>query len=284
MSTFEAAEVKSHCNHSLRSILLHALIAAGSFTICASTLAAAAEGTGAVNAPPNSASATSSTSSQASTSSAGLTSSTANNPKPVDSSGKAARSSWDFDVLLDESPIGNHRFTVTREGQKTQVKSLAEFDVKILGLSVFRYRHEAREQWNGDCLVSLQSKTDDDGTPEQVNAQADAGGGLSVKSVVKGTAREKSLPGCVMSFAYWNPVMLRQTTLLNAQTGKLTNVTIEPLPDGKVQVGSGVVEARRYRLTGGDHPLVLSYSPQGEWLALESTVSGGKHLRYQLPR
>ena len=194
----------------------------------------------------------------------------------------AARSRWDFDVLLDDSPIGRHLFTITRNGDQTRVESIAAFDVKLLGLTVFRYRYEDHEQWSGACLVGMQSKTDDDGTPERVDARPAPGGGLLVKAERKSKLTTTTLPGCVMSFAYWDPAMLRQTALLNGQTGKLTDVTIKPLPDAKVRVGSKTVEARRYSLTGGDYPLVLSYSPQGEWLALESTVSGGKRLRYQL--
>jgi hypothetical protein len=262
-------------------LLLLILMAVGSLMACASALAAT--GAGAESTEPSTATGSIPAATQPLSIPATDTTLPSGAQEAVPT-GKIARSRWDFEVLLDDSPIGSHRFTVTRDGDKTQVESLAAFDVKLLGLSVFRYRHEAREQWSGDCLVALQSKTNDDGTPEQVNARAVAGSGLQVRAEVKGATREQTLPGCVMSFAYWNPSMLRQTALLNGQTGKLTAVTIDSLPDGKVQVGSRLVEVRRYRLKGGDHPLVLSYSPQGEWLALESTVSGGKHLLYRLRR
>jgi hypothetical protein len=70
--------------------------------------------------------------------------------------------------------------------------------------------------------------------------------------------------------------MLKQTRLLNAQTGQYEKVKIEPLGDDKVESQGKTVEAKRWRITGPESPVELWYSPQGEWLALESKVSGGK--------
>ncbi|HYF16224.1 MAG TPA: DUF6134 family protein [Ramlibacter sp.] len=76
---------------------------------------------------------------------------------------------WDFEVRLDGRPIGTHRFVLSGPAAARQVESTARFDVTLLGIPLYRYRHEARERWRGDCLVELQSRTDDDGKPVQVD-------------------------------------------------------------------------------------------------------------------
>ena len=68
-----------------------------------------------------------------------------------------------FAVLLDGEPIGTHRFELYEQGEARRVLSKARYDVKLLGIPVYRYRHEALEQWRGDCLVKLEARTDDDG-------------------------------------------------------------------------------------------------------------------------
>jgi len=182
-----------------------------------------------------------------------------------------ARGDWNFRVLLDGKPIGSHRFTLETEGGQRTLRSVAAFDVKVLGISAYRYRHEAEERWQGDCLVGLTSKTDDDGKALAVQARKD-GDALAVKS----PRGDEKLEGCVMSFAYWNPAMLRQTRLLNAQTGEHEKVKIEALADAQVESQGRRVDAKRWRITGPESPVELWYSPEGEWLALESKVSGGK--------
>ena len=44
---------------------------------------------------------------------------------------------WAFRALLDDRPIGEHRFTVVTDGAGRQVTSEVDFSVKFLGLDVF---------------------------------------------------------------------------------------------------------------------------------------------------
>jgi hypothetical protein len=184
--------------------------------------------------------------------------------------------SWTFRVLLGDSDIGEHSFTLSEQGEQRSMRIAAAFTVKLLGLTVYRYRHQATEQWTGDCLTGLTAETDDNGTALKVTAKPAAERMLAVESP-QGTAQ---LGPCVMSFAYWNPAMLKQTALLNAQTGKLETVRIKTLGDESLTVRGQDVQARHYSIEGLERPIHLWYSPQGDWLALESTVAGGKRLRY----
>lgn len=189
----------------------------------------------------------------------------------------AADGHWNFRVLLGDTEIGRHRFTLTGQGDQRTLRSEAAFTVKLLGLTVYRYHHEATEQWAGDCLTRLTAQTDDNGTPLAVAARRE-GSALKVKS----PQGEASVDGCVMSFAYWNPAMLRQHQLLNAQSGRLETVRIKQVESVAVAAGGQSASARHYVIEGLERPLELWYSPKGDWLALESTVAGGKRLRYEL--
>lgn len=154
-----------------------------------------------------------------------------------------------FAVLLDGQPVGSHRFELSEDGDTRRLVSSARFDVKLLGVPVYRYRHDAVEHWRGDCLEKLEARTDDGGEVTTVRA-----------------APER----CVMSFAYWNPRILQQRELLNAQTGRLEAVAVQALGEG------------RYRISGPAYPIELAYSPRGEWLGLDSTVAGKRRLSYRL--
>jgi hypothetical protein len=85
-----------------------------------------------------------------------------------------------------------------------------------------------------------------------------------------------------MSFAYWNPEILRQTRLLNSQTGQYEAVTIAAMGEEKITVRGAAVQAKRYRITGPKNPIDLWYSADNSWLALQSTLDGGRRLRYLL--
>jgi hypothetical protein len=195
---------------------------------------------------------------------------------PLLTSAQSVRS-WNFRVALDDSPIGYQRFTLTTQGEQKELHSEASFDVKVLFINAYHYRHEATELWQGDCLRSLSSRTDDDGKRLSVGSQRDSEH-LNIISA-KGT---ETLEGCVMTFAYWNPAILQQSRLLNPQTGAYENVTVAALGEESIDVRGRQVQARHYRISGPERPIDLWYGADGEWLALQSTVAAGRRLTYRL--
>ena len=85
-----------------------------------------------------------------------------------------------------------------------------------------------------------------------------------------------------MSFAYWNPAILGQDALVNAQTGEYVPVTVRMSGEQPVSVDGQLVAARRFDLTAEDKQIAIWYGPAGEWLGLEAEVDGGRTLRYEL--
>jgi hypothetical protein len=184
----------------------------------------------------------------------------------------------EFTVFLDQKRIGTHRFEVesTADGAR-RVRSSASFDVRILGIRAYSYRHEAAEAWRDGCLRELGARTDDNGSVLAVTAR-DTGAGLEVAA---GVARRQQ-PGCTWTYAYWDPGLRRQSRLLNPQTGALDPVRFEERGYETLQFAGRQVQAERLRLTSDRLTIDLWYGPDGEWLQLLSTTADGKRLRYQL--
>lgn len=183
----------------------------------------------------------------------------------------------DFSVSLDDAPIGEHSFRVSGADDARMVEIDARFSVRLLGVTVFRYQHRATETWRGNCLDTLTSTTDDDGEPQRVQAQM-RGDALQVTTSAGTTA----LPGCVMSFAYWNPAIRSQPRLLNAQTGQYEAVQIRKAGTGLVQVRGQSLTAERWRIDGPKQPIDVWYAANGDWVGLDSVVRGGRKLSYRL--
>jgi hypothetical protein len=189
----------------------------------------------------------------------------------------AAQREWRFTVYLDNKEIGYHHFRVNEREGEMQVESEARFDVRFVFITAYRYTHHDVENWRGDCLREMQSRTDDNGDMQSVRGRSDG-----AQFVVETATRHDALPGCVMSFAYWNQALLGQQRLLNAQTGEYTLIRVVPPVDDSVRVRGQTVPAQRYAIDAGPLHIELWYSPAGEWLALQSTTPSGRLLRYAL--
>lgn len=195
----------------------------------------------------------------------------------ADASSASVRA-WTFDVYLDDSRIGSHEFRL--EESKDGVVRLhaeARFDVKFLFINAFRYRHEIEETWAGNCLTEVEARTNSNGKRTEVIGEL----GDEGFTVVTDDA-EAALGECVMTFAYWNPAFLEQQRLLNPQTGEFLDVEVEEIGSQLVSSGGRDVFADGYEITARGLEVRVWYSPDAEWLALESATKGGRIIRYEL--
>lgn len=183
---------------------------------------------------------------------------------------------WHFRVFLDDKPIGTHRFRLVDEGQRQVLQSEADFDVRLWFIEAYNYLHRNREVWQGGCLAEIDAQTDDNGRQQTVSGSR-AEDGFRLLSSTQG---ERTLPPCVMTFAYWDPAFLDQGRLLNPQTGEYVAVTVEKIGTSRVPYQGQEVAAAGYRLTAGEVAIDVWYSSQRQWLALESITEGGRRLRY----
>ena len=184
---------------------------------------------------------------------------------------------WDFNVFLGDKKVGKHKFVVSEENGAKKVRSEASFLYKVLFISAYRYEHQADERWAGNCLADIAADTNVNGKRTEVSGEQS-----NIGFVVDSGAGSVALPECVMTFAYWNPDFLEQSRLLNPQTGEYVDVVVEEIGSELLEVRGVNVPATRFRLTANQVDLTLWYSPDDEWLALESVAKGGRIVRYEL--
>ena len=193
------------------------------------------------------------------------------------SANSPAQNSWQFEVLLDDKSIGYHNFILSEKNGRQVISAEARFNVKLLFVNFFSYRHQNEEIWEDNCLTSINAETLSNGTEFVVRGQT-ANEGFQIQS----ESSENKLPPCVMSFAYWNPEFLKAEKLLNSQTGDYEKVTIVKEGEEGLLVSGQNIHSIRYSVTGAAAPINLWYAAvDNRWLALESVVKGGRILRYK---
>ncbi len=189
----------------------------------------------------------------------------------------AASREWNFEVLLDDRKIGYHSFSLSEADGQQVIETEASFDVKLLFITAFKYRHRNTEVWNDGCLRSIDAETDSNGKRFEVKGTATAES-LSVA----GTNGEAELGDCVRTFAYWDRELLTADRLLNSQTGEYEDVEIREVGNETIEVDGREVEAIRYALDAKGGEISLWYADESRvWLALEAPAKGGRTIRYR---
>ncbi len=191
----------------------------------------------------------------------------------------AATARWDFDVLLDGKEIGSHRFELTTTDGVRELRTTASFNVKILFINAFSYRHENIERWQDNCLIDIDAETNRNGKKISVTG-ASGNAGFEVR----GKAGTETLGAdCVRSFAYWNPAILDEERLLNSESGAYEPVEIAYVGIDTVEAAGRRFAADKYELDTAKGTIKLWYQRETQrWLALEAPAKGGRTIRYQL--
>ena len=192
---------------------------------------------------------------------------------------------WAFDVYLDKSKMGTHSFNLN---DANQMLSRAKFRVKVLFIEAYSYDHVSKEQWQDDCLTSIEANTTENKVVSKVTGQLQA----DMFDISNATQTQK-LPACVMTFAYWNPKTLTQNKLLNPQNGEYLDTKIKQVGTETIEVKGKQTETTRYLLQGFSEAKTKSeakvklnidlwYDQNKNWVALQSTTPEGYKVIYKL--
>ncbi len=176
---------------------------------------------------------------------------------------------WNFKVLINEREVGSHKFVVVEQGELVSVSSTMALDFKVFLVKRVTYQHQANEIWRGSCLTDVSSQTERQSKKQWLQASAVASG-LSVQN----EQGVETIEGCVRSFAYWNPDLLRGEQLLNVETGEYMPVVISSRVAPEDGTTHMTIAARK-------SDIHLQYSAAGDWLSLQTKLKTGAVLKYQ---
>ncbi|MDH5368608.1 MAG: DUF6134 family protein [Gammaproteobacteria bacterium] len=188
-----------------------------------------------------------------------------------------AVNSWQFEVYYGDQQIGEHHFNAEKVGDMHKIMIEADFNIDILFINVYSYKHKNIEIWKDACLSSIESTTDDNGEKFKVV-------GMVNDDVFKVDTKHgiDEIEGCVNTFAYWDMRFLDSDYLLNSQTGEIVDVEISFISTEKILVRNKMLSTKRYKVKSDDFNIDLWYSESGDWVALNSTTQDGTTLRYQI--
>jgi len=182
---------------------------------------------------------------------------------------------WTFDAILNDKLIGQHTFIY--KDDKTLSQANFEFEYFFMD---FIYQHKSTETWDGNCLKSITSNTDDDGEIYDVDGRLGLDG-----FVVSLNNKTTKLPLCIMTFSYGNPKILEQKKLMNAQSGEYLGVDIQFLSQEDYILKGKNIKANLWQIKAegenGDLLIHLWYDKNMQWVGLKSSTPIGD-MHYKL--
>jgi hypothetical protein len=181
-------------------------------------------------------------------------------------------------VVRDGSPIGTHSVKFSGDDKNLTVDIATDVKVKVAFVTVYKFIHQGHEVWQDGQLVSLASKTDDDGTPHDLSITRKGDKYQAVDRGKKLEANANLLPASL-----WHPktVESAHSALVNTLDG--TKMAIDAVLKGEDEVKGlgGTVLAKHYQLSG-ELERELWFDPSGILVKVRFKGKDGSDIQYIL--
>lgn len=150
-----------------------------------------------------------------------------------------------YDVLRDGDKIGIHEFRFKQTGNALDVAIKTDVRVKLGFITLYRFVHDATEHWVDGAMNRMASKTDDDGTDNDLAASLS-----SPSFAVKHNKKTWTQPAPVIPASLWHRGILDVPATFNTIDGSMMKIKVTPAGTDQVPAPKTPVAAKHYVISG----------------------------------
>ena len=156
----------------------------------------------------------------------------------------------EFDIYRNNKNIGKHIFSFKKSGEQLAVKSEIKFEIKKLGIVLYKYYVSGTEIYKDGELVKFNSKTDQNGKKKFVNMKLENGEYLIDGSSYKGKAPSDYLLG-----TWWNHSIVKAAAQISAVSGRIIKQKVTFLGKKTIQIGEKKYNTLHFNFSSTDKKL-----------------------------
>ena len=151
----------------------------------------------------------------------------------------------EMEIFKDNEQIGESIFFFKKENNKFIVKNKTNFNLKLLGVSIFSVNSKGTEVYIGDQLISFNSETFQNDKKKFVNLMFDKKKDKFIidGSSFQGEASKENIVG-----NWWNHRLLQTETQISPLSGSVKKQNIEFLGKKKIKLYEKEYEVEHFRL------------------------------------
>ena len=155
----------------------------------------------------------------------------------------------EMEIFKDDEKIGESIFTFKKEENKFIVKNKTNFNVKLLGVTVFSINSRGTEEYIGDQLISFNSETFQNNKRKYVNLIFDE---KKEKFIIDGSSYKGEADRENIIGHWWNHRILQTETQISPLSGSVKKQNIEFLGKEKIKLYNKEYNVEHFRLFSTD--------------------------------
>ena len=156
----------------------------------------------------------------------------------------------EFDIYRNNKFIGKHIFSFEKSGEEMHVKSEINFEIKKLGVILYKYYVEGTEIYKNGELIKFNSKTNQNGKKKYVNLflQDD-------EYIIDGSSYKGKTPISYVLGTWWNHSIVDSKAQISAVSGRIIEQKVTFLGKETIKIGNKNYETLHFNFTSTDKKL-----------------------------
>ena len=156
----------------------------------------------------------------------------------------------EFDIFRNNKHIGKHIFSFKNVNDQLEVESEINFEIKKLGIVLYKYHVKGKEIYKDGELIKFNSKTNQNGKEKYVNLEIEDGELLIDGSSYKGKAPKDYLLG-----TWWNHSIVKAPAQISAVSGRIIMQNVKFLGKEKIKSGNKTYNTLHFNFSSSDEKL-----------------------------
>jgi len=156
-----------------------------------------------------------------------------------------------YDLYRNNKNIGTHEFTFTNIENGTRVDSVINFQIKKLGIVIYKYNATGSEIYNNEGqLIKFHSTTNQNGKKKFVNMDL-----KDNKYIIDGSSYQGDVPLNYLIGTWWNHSIIKAPAQISAVSGRIIKQKVEFIGKETLSFDDKKFETLHFRFSSSDKNL-----------------------------
>ena len=156
----------------------------------------------------------------------------------------------EFDIFRNKDHIGKHIFSFKRSGKELSVESKINFEIKKLGISIYKYNVEGTEIYNDGELIKFNSKTNQNNKVKYVNLKL-----VNGEYEIDGSSYKGNAPVDYLLGTWWNHSIVKAPAQISAVSGRIIKQKVTFLGEETLEINGKEYNTLHFNFSSTDKKL-----------------------------
>jgi len=158
----------------------------------------------------------------------------------------------EFDIYRNNKHIGKHIFSFEKNDEKIAVKSEINFEIKKLGIVLYKYHVKGTEVYDikDGNLLKFNSKTDQNGKKKYVNLIFENG-----EYTIDGSSYQGKAPIDYLLGTWWNHAIVKAPAQISAVSGRIIKQKVTFIGKEIIKFGDKTYNTLHFNFSSTDKKL-----------------------------